>query len=109
MDKYTEVILKIKKEGKEVEFYGKRTLKNMMIFILGYTYRRWKDNERDLEFLPEFDEFVLQYYGLKDNTRISQNRMDIIDFFSLTDEESLDEFYKLLEMFLISKGENIYE
>lgn len=109
MDKYTKAILKIKKEGKELDFYGKRTLKNMMIFVLGYTYRSWEDNECDLEFLPEFDEFVLEYYGLKDNPKISQNRIDIINFFSESEEKSLDEFYKLLEKFLILKGEKIYE
>jgi len=101
--------MKIKNDGKEVEFYGKKSLNNMMAFILGYTYRKWKEKDKDLVFLDGFDEFVLEYYGLQEKSGVFQNRMDIINFFSHNDEEALENFYKLLEMFLISKGEKIDE
>lgn len=107
MNKLIKIILDIKTQKKEIECYEDFSLNNLMIFVMGVTYKLWENGEKDLEFLPGFYEFILKFYGLDQNDKIFQNKIEIINFFSHNDEDALNKFYDLLDKFLYSKGINL--
>ena len=99
MNEIMKIVIDIKNNNKEIEYYGKYSLNNLMIFVAGYTYKLWNKGVKNLEFFPGLDEFVLKYYD------IFQNKIDIINFFSHNEEEALNTFYNLLDQFLYIKGD----
>lgn len=105
MNDITKLIIEIKNNNKEIECYGKYSLNYLMLFVVGYTYKLWKKGEENIEFLPGFDQFILKHYELDKNYKIFQNKIDIINFFSHSEEEALNNFYDLLEKFLNLKGD----
>ena len=82
MNEIMKIVIDIKNNNKEIEYYGKYSLNNLMIFVAGYTYKLWNKGVKNLEFFPGLDEFVLKYYDLDKNDKIFQNKIDIISFFS---------------------------
>lgn len=104
MNEIMKMVIEIKNNNKEIEYYGKYALSNLMIFVAGYTYKLWNKGIKDLEFFPGFEDFVLKYYDLDKNYKIFQNKIDIISFFSHNEEEALNTFYNLLDQFLFSGG-----
>ena len=105
MNEIMKIVIDIKNNNKEIEYYGKYSLNNLMIFVAGYTYKLWNKGVKNLEFFPGLDEFVLKYYDLDKNYKIFKNKIDIISFFSHNEEEALNTFYNLLDQFLYIKGD----
>ena len=103
MNEIMKIVIDIKNNNKEIEYYGKYSLNNLMIFVAGYTYKLWNKGVKNLEFFPGLDEFVLKYYDLDKNYKIFQNKIDIINFLSHNEEEALNTFYNLLDQFLYIK------
>lgn len=89
-------LLKLLKQNYLV-FIGAKSLNRLAMFISGYAYCIYKNKGENLCFFREFQEYIQNKY----NIQTSQNWSRIIEFFSQTDEEAFDTFYKLLDEFLI--------
>lgn len=72
----------------------------MKIFFIGYMYDEQSNFNKRKEFLPELQDFVLEYYKLEKNEKIWQPWDKIIRFFNSTDELAVDEFYLILDLYL---------
>ena len=88
-------LLKLLKQN-YLMFIGAKSLNRLAMFISGYAYCIYKNEGRELCFFREFQEYIQNKY----NIQTSQNWSRIICFFSRTDEEAFDKFYKLLDEFL---------
>jgi len=84
---------------RSVAFIGEKSLSRLLSFITGYIYCVHEREGVVLDFLPGFQEFIEMHYGLKDNSHVFQHWSKIISFFTSTDEEAFDEFYKLLNQY----------
>ena len=81
-------------------YIGKPSLQRLYAFISGYQYR---ERTRDPEYrscLEGFNEFVSNRYNLNTN----HNWANMIDFFSNSEQEAFDTFYRLLEAFYRAGG-----
>ena len=99
MERLFRLLYKIK-ENPALYFGGRETLALLRAFIGGYIERQW-EIEKSPEFtyaLNGFQEFVQKKYKLGNFTVHSWDR--IIDFYSSSDKEAWDRFYKLLDEFL---------
>ena len=54
------------------------------------------------EGFQKFQVFVEKYYDLHQNINTNRHWSDIIKFFNQNEEEAFDEFYRLLDDFLVS-------
>lgn len=55
MNEIMKIVIDIKNNNKEIEYYGKYSLNNLMIFVAGYTYKLWNKGVKNLEFFPGLD------------------------------------------------------
>ncbi|MFA7126405.1 MAG: hypothetical protein WC182_02430 [Bacilli bacterium] len=102
MNDIIDVIMDIRKQKRELMYYGKKCLEDMKIFFSGYMYDEQKNHKMKIEFLPDLQKFVLEYYDLNDNEKIWQSWDNIISFFNSTDEMAVEEFYIILDLYLKS-------
>lgn len=92
-------LLKILQERHGV-FIGKKSLDHLVTFVSGYIKCIYDQDGVPPIFLPGFQEFVEMHYDISGNVHVFRHWSEIISFFSTTEEEAFDEFYKLLEVFL---------
>ena len=92
--------MKIRNQKRESMYYGKKSLENMKIFFIGYMYDEEESFNMKKDFLPELQDFVLDYYQLNENEKVYQTWDKIICFFNSTDELAVDEFYTILDLYL---------
>lgn len=80
------------------EFLGRKSLLDLVNFSYGYFHCLHDVFMIKVPFLPGFNEFVLEHYHLSESTH-KFFWSDAILFFSHTDENAYDEFYKLIDEF----------
>jgi len=85
-------------------YLGKKTLTGLVDLIWGYVACMYQRDGNMPDFLQGFQEYVEEYYHLKDNEYVFRNWSDIINFFCKTEEEAFDKFYKLLDEFETQRG-----
>jgi hypothetical protein len=81
----------------------RKSLELLRTYIDGYMAMQYEldDNYRGTFALNGFQEFIQKKYEKKYELRAFSHSWDrIIDFYSLSDEEAFDTFYKLLDEFL---------
>ena len=83
---------------------GKKSLDRLTACLSGYIYCIYEKEGRVLEVLPGFQEFVERHYNLHNNIYVFRHWTDIICFFTATEEDAFDEFYKLLDEFETQRG-----
>ncbi len=75
---------------------GKKSLTRLVDFVFGYIFRTNDTEGIFLSFLPEFQDFVVDYYNFGE----SHNWTDIIQFDCHQDEErSFNKFYELMDLY----------
>lgn len=94
MSKIIDIILEFKEKHSERVWYGEKKLINMVIFFRGYLH------EEKIQFLPNFDKYVKEYFNLENNKNIWQDWVEIINFFSSNDEIAFKYFYQILEEYI---------
>jgi len=97
-------ILYERRENPLLFFGGRGSLSSLHAFICGYAEKQWEiDNDSTLTFaLHGFQEFVEKRYGFREGSSQSWNK--IIEFYSFSDHQAFETFYKLLDEFLQSTG-----
>ena len=88
-------VLKLLKQN-YLMFIGAKSLNRLAMFISGYAYCIYRNEGKELCFFKEFQNDIENKY----NIQTSQNWSRIIEFFSRTDAEASDTFYRLLDEFL---------
>lgn len=94
MEKGLELIFKIKKEPKV--FINQKSLRSFDNFIGGYDYCAYENNIYDCNCWHGFQEYVEKKY----NSHTTHGWAQLIDFYSDSDEEAFDNFFKIFEEFL---------
>lgn len=90
MDKLYEIIKKVKKSP---ELYlGKKSLERLDAFISGYIVAC----DNNIEYFPGFSEFIQDRFNIHDSHRDTE----IIQFYSMSDEEAFYQYFELLDEFL---------
>ncbi|MFB9275597.1 hypothetical protein [Cohnella cellulosilytica] len=75
---------------------GKRSLHLLKAYLDGYIeYHNEISDKPDYFFLPKFQEFVQERY----NISTTHNWVSLISFYSSSEENAFDNFYKLLDEF----------
>ena len=88
-------VLKLLKQN-YLMIIGAKSLNRLAMLISGYAYCIYRNEGKELCFFKEFQNYIQNKY----NIQTSQNWSRIIEFFSRTDEEAFDTFYRLLDEFL---------
>lgn len=81
-------------------YIGGKSLVRLVDFVDGYIECMYERDGVVPKFLYGFQQFVENYYGLQD-VSVPRHWSNIILFFNVREEDAFDEFYKLLEKFLI--------
>jgi len=100
MERLFKLLYKIR-ENPALCFGGRENVSLLKAYIGGYLAKEWEidENYRGTFALNGFQEFVQKKYNI-----ISSQSWDrIIDFYSTSDKEAFEKFYKLLDEFLGSK------
>jgi hypothetical protein len=79
---------------------GRPSVQNLYIFLQGYCFARKDDGHGDYAFMAGFREHVRNRFRISS----SQSWADIIQFFSVTEEDELRLFWKLYDEFLAKKA-----
>jgi len=103
MDKLLSTLQKIKKRP---ELYlSNKSLKLLSEFISGYEICQEDYQIETNNIFLGFDEYIHERYKIF----TTHNAMQIISFFSISEEKAFDKFYELLEKFLEEHPENLKE
>ena len=92
-----EVLMLIKRRPELV--FGEKTLDSIFFFIAGYTARAEYEDPEYSDCIDGFEEFVHNYY--QDNS--VRNWRGIIIKNTQTQEEAVDDFFELLDIFMSKK------
>ncbi len=77
-------------------YLGKKSLSLLGAYITGYLDHQYESDSSFVSSFPSFNDFVHKYY----NISTCQDWIKIITFHSSTDEDAVDVFYRLLDLFL---------
>lgn len=81
-------------------YLGKKSLSLLGAYITGYLDCQYESDREFVSTFPEFNDFIHEYY----NISTCQDWVKIIIFHFSTDEDAVDRFYKLLDMFMDKKN-----
>ena len=76
-------------------YIGKKSLDRLTTFINGYMHCMFMRDGDCPPFLPNFQEFIADRYGIQS----SHHWSSIIQFHSIYEEDAFDQFYELLDEF----------
>ncbi|MCB6611096.1 hypothetical protein [[Clostridium] symbiosum] len=93
MKNIEDAILKVRENP--YKYLGKKSLKNLDLFISGYTSCQINLEGTYSNWLEDFSQFIQKKFNMFYSVRYS----DIISFFSVSDKHAFDEFYRLLDEF----------
>lgn len=68
-------------------------LENLYVFMNGYMYQLFQEDDIVPEFYPGFQQYIEDVY----NVTTGQHWSKIIDFFSNNEKEAFDKFFQYLE------------
>ena len=97
----TEKIIKVLNEVKERPgvYIGKKSLERLAMYITGYVSCMVELTGETTNFLIDIQEYVANHYNINSD----QYWVDIIRFYTLSEDEAYDKFYELLYEFLRCK------
>ena len=80
---------------------GKKSLERLAMYLTGYVSCMVEMTNGMTFFLIDIQEYVANYYNIKSD----QYWVDIIRFYTLSEDEAYDKFYELLDEFLKNTGD----
>lgn len=78
---------------------GKKSLERLAMYLTGYVSCMVEMTNEITYFLIELQDYVSNYYEIDSD----QYWVDIIRFYTLSEDEAYDKFYELLDEFIKSK------
>ena len=92
--KYRVISILTKIREKPVIYIGQKSITLLDAFLCGYKTCLYEEHGyEDFHYINDFQEFVANKYGIKS----SQNWSSIIRFYSCSESEAFDLFYKLFD------------
>lgn len=76
-------------------YIGEKNLERLAMYLTGYVSCLVELTNKTTYFLIEIQSFIADYYNINSD----QYWVDIIRFYTLSEEEAYDKFYELLDMF----------
>lgn len=92
-----DAILRIRENP--IKYIGKKSMKRLDLFILGYTLCQTEKEDIHQDFVGEFQNFIEKKYTIMESKRFSK----IIQSYSTSDECAFDNFYELLDEFFAKR------
>lgn len=89
-------LLQLIKEQPE-KFLGRKSLNDLYFYLLGYAQREFEATGNYPEFLSQFKAFIRKKYNMVTD---ALTWVEIISFYSFSEAEAFDSFYKHLDEFL---------
>lgn len=77
-------------------FLGRKSLNDLYFYLLGYAQRDYEETHRYSDFFAKFRLFIRQKYNIVTDTL---SWIEVISFYSFSEEEAFDSFYQHLEEF----------
>lgn len=77
-------------------YIGKKSLDRLVTYVSGYMHRAYEAEGVHQEFLPGFQDYIAELYGIHS----AHHWSSIIQFYCSYEEEAFDKFYELLDDFL---------
>jgi len=100
LDKLYYLLLEIREEP--YKYLERPTLKYLHSFMSGYiVYRNYIDREIHYDFYQGFSRYIQEKFQIY----LSVSDMDIIEFFSTSEEEAFNRYFELLDEYLELQGE----
>ncbi len=88
-----DALLKVRENP--IKYIGKKSLKRLDLFMLGYSLCQTEREGTSQNFVGEFQTFIEKKYNIIESIRFSR----IIQNYSISDECAFDIFYELLDEF----------